>query len=639
MAFNQFLLPGKSGGARVRINFWATPALVSAVALFAPTGAQAQCAGNNDGLGIVGSGLTAITSMIGTVNTAFMTPGSAFVSSPDSGPNQIGGGVWMRTVAGTADTYSNTNFTGSFSYPFTGDTAQPNIVCRTKIGQDFAGFQAGQDIAYLNQGGAGQNWHVGVMAGYIGAKFKDETPTGTIPDPLGGAMKGNFEIPYGGLYATYSKDHFFADVQARADFFQGEFSGLRADARGYSLTGNMGYNFPLGGWSLEPSVGGVYSKTSVDPMQTAGFMAAQANSSGTGVTMPNQGVMQMQDVESVLGRASVKLSTAVPLDGGKIVAFPFATASVMHEFAGDVRASVSALGIDTGGAFWMGGGALTASRIGTYAQFGLGSSFVFANTGWLGFARVDYRVGDNIDSISGTAGMRYQLNPETGGLKEGGNFKDASTSAHSWTGPYVGASAGGTAGNTPWTHSTDTPVNPDYGGYLAGAQAGYNYQLGRVVAGVEGAYNWSNARGAGHTPFDLNNAATWTDGNLTFEDELLALGTVTGRLGYTFGPALFYAKGGLAFGQLKEGVHVIPIPGFPIPGSNSEPSTIWASGWTAGGGMEFALTDSWSARAEYMHYELGKKSFDQGNIGKPEISSTKGDSVQIGVNYHLGVSQ
>ncbi len=589
--------------------------------------------------------------MIGTVNTAFMTPGSAFVSSLESAPSQIGGGVWVRTVGGTADTYSNTNFTGSFSNPYdpSAPNHQPNISCRTKIGQDFAGFQAGHDIAYLNQAGAGQNWHIGVMAGYIGAKFKDETPEGSIQAPLGGAMNGTFEAPYGGVYATFSKGSFFADVQARADFYQGDFSGLKLDARGYSLSGNMGYNLALGdGWSLEPSVGGVYSKTSVDQMQAAGFMTAQANSSGDIVTMPGLGAMQMQDVESVLGRASVKLGTSVALDEGRIVAYPFATASVIHEFAGDVKASVSAMGQDADGNYWQGGGTLTASRIGTYAQFGLGSSFMFANTGWLGFARVDYRTGDNIESLSGTAGLRYQLNPETGSLKEGaGSLKDVSPAVHSWTGPYLGVSAGGTWGNTPWTgqdwDGKDLSVSPDFGGYLAGGQAGYNYQMGRFVLGAEGSYGWSNARGASHAFVDVNDINTWRNANAIFEDELKSLGSVTGRLGYAFGPALFYAKGGWAFGQVKEVQRGIPVP---VPGMDSgdyQPTTKWAYGWTAGGGMEFALSDSWSAKAEYMHYELGKQSFDLGSIPmefggvtSPVDAKTKGDSVQIGINYHLG---
>ena len=197
---------------------------------------------------------------------------------------------------------------------------------------------------------------------------------------------------------------------------------------------------------------------------------------------------------------------------------------------------------------------------------------MFANTGWLGFARVDYRIGDNIESLSGTAGLRYQLNPETGGLKEGaGSLKDASPAVHSWTGPYLGVSAGGTWGNTPWTGQdkagNDLSVSPDFGGYLAGGQAGYNYQMGRFVLGAEGSYGLSNARGASHTfvdaSFDPKAMSTWPNANAIFEDELKSQGSVTGRLGYAFGPALFYAKGGWAFGQVKEGQRGIPVPGVP----------------------------------------------------------------------------
>ena len=650
MAVTHISLPGKSGAARESASYRAIPTLVSAAALtaglLASTGAQAQCSGNGSDIGLVGGGLASITSMIGTVNTAFMTPGSAFVASPQSAPDQVGGGLWVRTVGGTTDMYSNTNFSGTFTKTTDGMNwsafaPQPNVSCRTKIGQDFEGFQAGQDIAFLNQGAAGLNWHFGILAGYIGANFKDETPPGSLQEPLGGAIKGNFEVPYGGLYATFSKGNFFADVQARADFYQGDFSGLRLDARGYSLTGNMGYSLALGnsGWNLEPSVGGVYSHTSVDPIQAAGFMASQILGGNSGVTnLPGMATMQVQDVESLLGRASVRVSTSVALDGGRIVASPFATASVIHEFAGDIKASVSATGEGAtlnGDMYdfaylFQGSGMLTASRVGTYAQFGLGSSFQFANTGWLGFARVDYRIGDNIESLSGTAGLRYQLNPDTGGLKEGGSLKDVPPARDSWTGPYVGVSAGGTRGNTPWTDGSDSG-SPDFGGYLAGVQAGYNYQAGRFVLGVEGSYGLSNARGAGSIP---------SYPNYTFEDELKALGSVTGRLGYTFGPALFYAKGGWAFGQVKEGQRMIPIPGMPDPGaSDYEPTTKWANGWTAGGGMEFALTDRWSAKAEYMHYELGKRTFDlaPGSIdGWPADFTTKGDSVQVGVNYHFG---
>ena len=87
-------------------------------------------------------------------------------------------------------------------------------------------------------------------------------------------MNGNFNVPFAGLYTAFSKGNFFADAQARLDYFQGELtdqangiSNERLDARGYSVTGNMGYRFDLGGnWSAEPSVGGVFSRTWVDPL-------------------------------------------------------------------------------------------------------------------------------------------------------------------------------------------------------------------------------------------------------------------------------------------------------------------------------------------------------------------------------------
>lgn len=354
----------------------------------------------------------------------------------------------------------------------------------------------------------------------------------------------------------------------------------------------------------------------------------------------------------MLGRASVKLGTSVALDGGRIIAAPFVTASVFHEFAGEVKATVSANGM--GGPYdpsvgftgmpyvWSGTGTLTASRVGTYGQFGIGSSFLFGDSGWLGFARVDWRTGDNIEGISGTAGLRYQLNSDMAGLKDGGSLKDGPAETHSWTGPYLGVSAGGVKGNTPWSGADvltgdRVSANPDFGGYLGSVQAGYNRQEGRFVVGVEGSYGLSNARGAGNAP-----GADFA--GFTYEDELKELGTVTGRLGYTFGPALVYAKGGWAFGRVQEKQGWVPALSLgQIGAPDYQAVTKWASGWTVGGGMEYALTDRWSAKAEYMHYELGRRTFDvlqdnQAGVG-PISATTKGDSVQVGINYHLPPAQ
>ena len=125
----------------------------------------------------------------------------------------------------------------------------------------------------------------------------------------------------------------------------------------------------------------------------------------------------------------------------------------------------------------------------------------------------------------------------------------------------------------------------------------------------------------------------------TCEDNVNALGSVAGRLGYTFGRALFYGKGGWAFGEVSAGMHA-NNPNYGTLSYPAASSTRWENdGWTAGGGMEIALTDTWSAKAEYMHYEFPNNTFTiQQSPGGPvqRYISAAGDSVKVGVNYHLG---
>ena len=106
----------------------------------------------------------------------------------------------------------------------------------------------------------------------------------------------------------------------------------------------------------------------------------------------------------------------------------------------------------------------------------------------------------------------------------------------------------------------------------------------------------------------------------------------------TVGRALFYGKGGLAFGDVtlqtrrNDGT---PMPR-PIPRSTAAARQL--VGWTFGGGMEFALTDRWSAKAEYMHYDLGKETYTVDNNLRVQ-GDTQGSTVRIGVNLHLNPVQ
>jgi opacity protein-like surface antigen len=609
---------------------------VSAVALMmgAPSAAYAQCFGS----------FNAIASAIGTVNTAYLPGGSAFLSSPSSrAPDQQSGGVWTRAVGGTVDTQANTNFNSLFTVTPPNGPSIPvplNIPCRASVNQNFAGFEAGHDIAVLNTGNSDMNWHFGVLAGYVGVKA--ETPQSV---PTNSSQTGNFDAPSAGLYTAFHTGNFSADVQTRLYNVQGESLGQRLDARGYSFTGNAGYRFNLpGNWTLEPSVGGIVSRTAVDQLNIADVTdALGVPVSGVPLFTPTtlaalSAAIRFQDIESALGRASVTLGTSLPLAGGQIVAYPFATASVFHEFEGNVTASVMTTGAfpTPAGAFqFQSSGNLTASGIGTYAQFGAGSAFQLADTGWLGYARVDYRTGDNIQGYSVSAGLRYQFeNPgrvadnRVGDPKTASFNKAAPAEGYNWTGPYVGLSAGGTRGGMRWAFEGGS-VDPDYAGFLAGGQAGYNFQTGRFVGGIEADGGFSNARGARACPIQP----------LLFscEDDVGALGSLTGRFGYTWGRALFYAKGGWAFGQVTAGTSlnfVDPAFGVPPGGMNVARSTNWENGWTAGAGMEYALTDRWSAKAEYMHYEFPQYAFTVARDATAN-ATTAGDTVRIGVNYHI----
>ncbi|MFG1299221.1 outer membrane protein [Xanthobacter sp. V3C-3] len=168
----------------------------------------------------------------------------------------------------------------------------------------------------------------------------------------------------------------------------------------------------------------------------------------------------------------------------------------------------------------------------------------------------------------------------------------------SWTGFYIGGSAG-----YAWGSGQDAlgVAGIDPKGWLAGGQAGYNYQFANnVVAGIE-----ADIAGGGISA-----------GAPGLSSSLDLLGTVRGRLGYAFGPVLPYVTGGLAWGN-----NSISIPG----ASQSQTLT----GWTAGAGIEYALTEHWTAKTEYLYTDLGSKTYDALGLSSGVTSQT----AKVGINY------
>jgi len=183
--------------------------------------------------------------------------------------------------------------------------------------------------------------------------------------------------------------------------------------------------------------------------------------------------------------------------------------------------------------------------------------------------------------------------------------------APGWAGFYLGANGGGGWGHS-WWNGNATGI--DLSGGQVGGTAGYNWQVGKAVFGLEGDIDWSSLKGSATTTLCPNGCSTsdsW-------------LGTVRGRLGYSFGSVMPYVTGGLAVGDIQAST-----PGFAGASTTN-------AGWAVGGGLEFALPGNWSAKAEYLHVDLGK--LDCGaNCGLPTDNVSMHDNiVRAGVNYHFG---
>lgn len=167
--------------------------------------------------------------------------------------------------------------------------------------------------------------------------------------------------------------------------------------------------------------------------------------------------------------------------------------------------------------------------------------------------------------------------------------------AYSWAGPYLGGNIG-----YGWGSVDNNPTKPS--GFVGGVQAGYNWQAGPWVFGLEGDIQ---ATGADDT------FAPWKFSNPWF-------GTVRGRAGYAFNNILFFGTGGLAFGELRGETFGL-----------SESHT--TAGWTLGAGAEFGFAPNWSAKVEYLYVDLSNNNFTITGAS----NGYRFGLVRAGVNYHF----
>jgi outer membrane immunogenic protein len=187
---------------------------------------------------------------------------------------------------------------------------------------------------------------------------------------------------------------------------------------------------------------------------------------------------------------------------------------------------------------------------------------------------------------------------------------------YNWTGFYLGINGGGGWARTSHTDTTGlTTGRFDQSGGLVGGTAGFNWQANNIVFGIEGDWDWADINGSSASPLCLG-ANCFTN--------LRQFGTIRGRIGYAWNQWLFYGTGGAAFGDVHAGQDGCPV-GFC--GSNIR------TGWTAGVGLEVGFAQNWSAKIEYLHFDLGDKVTYTPVI--PVSVEEHGDIVRAGLNYRF----
>lgn len=167
---------------------------------------------------------------------------------------------------------------------------------------------------------------------------------------------------------------------------------------------------------------------------------------------------------------------------------------------------------------------------------------------------------------------------------------------YDWSGTYIGVQGGGA-----WAKAADSVDYVRLSGGALGGYAGANWQSGNLVFGIEAdaIHSWNDG-----TIFGVGIGTDWQ-------------ASVRGRLGYAMDRALIYGAGGIAISR----VTVDASPAFVVKDT--------FTGWTLGGGVEYALSQNWTTRVDYRYSDYGKSGF---GLGIGEVKLTE-HALRFGVGY------
>ncbi len=188
--------------------------------------------------------------------------------------------------------------------------------------------------------------------------------------------------------------------------------------------------------------------------------------------------------------------------------------------------------------------------------------------------------------------------------------------AFTWSGVYIGGQVGyGWGTSNVYDNTTGfTPGNLSQSGVVGGLHVGYNYQVSQFVFGLEGDVN-------GSSESDNN-----YDAGLSYGIRKNIDASIRGRIGYAFDRVLIYATGGGAYGNFHTSLS-------DNLGAYDSFNT-GRIGWTAGAGIEYAIDNNWSVRAEYRYTDYGHiTNYDPVVTGDVISTHVRDNRVQAGFSY------
>jgi outer membrane immunogenic protein len=202
-----------------------------------------------------------------------------------------------------------------------------------------------------------------------------------------------------------------------------------------------------------------------------------------------------------------------------------------------------------------------------------------------------------------------------------------------WTGFYAGINGGYSWGSVNTNDGVGDAATLSSSGGIVGGAVGYNYQINQFVIGFEGDIDWSGMQWSqSATDSSFFGASTAT---VNYKDDVLS--TVAARFGWAAGRVLYYGKAGGAWTQEKIDISgTDPVFGTITNGSND----FSRFGWVVGAGVEYAVTDNITLKAEYNYADFGTKNetltINSSAFGP--VTSTISDKltmniVKVGVNW------